>query len=130
MNLNGKVLKIHKFDGESYRSGGRWNPGRLSLMLEFKAEGIESGMARLDGFFRGHLGDLDRVTRTAIKRTKPKEVVLSTRTYTDPYGEKSTLYVIHKSIMEAWLDRVEQVLDRIDLERKLNSGSQELVSEK
>ncbi|MDP2641864.1 MAG: hypothetical protein Q8P21_01040 [bacterium] len=108
--MNAKAIRIRKFDGESYRCMGSSGIGGINLMLEFRTEGIDSGVARLDGFFRRHLGDLTRDRRTAIKRTMPKEVSLFTRTHRDPYGKTSTLYVVRKSIMEAWLARVREVL--------------------
>jgi len=108
--MNAKVLRIRKFDGDSYRCLGSWCTGGISLMLEFRAEGIESGMARLDGFFRRHLGDLTKARRTAIKKTMPKEINVFTRSHCDPYGKTSTLYIVRRSTMEDWLVRVREVL--------------------
>lgn len=108
--LEAKAVRIHTMEGQTYRCMGSYGTGGMRMTLEFSAEGVESGEARLDGFFRNHLGDLTRATRSAIKRTMPEKVTLYTRKHKDIFGKDQTIFVVRKQVLESWLVRVKQEL--------------------
>lgn len=109
----GNVVDVIKSDGQAYHCLGSWGTSGIRLDVKFELGGKKE-YARLDSFFRGRFGWLNKEVQSAIRKTAPQTITVSTRTrkvwvsYSQETGavyRDEMLYIASRKDLREWLER-------------------------